>query len=310
MDGAVRLRLGNAPVSWGVDYADAPGNPPWPLVLDGIAEAGYRHTELGPVGYLPTDPGHLDHALASRGLRATATFVFDALHDRAARSRVVAAADRAARLLAAVGGAHLVLVPHPAEPRASTAGRPAHARPLDPPGRREQAVTIRRAADAAAGHGIRTVAHQHAGTYLELREEVDDLLDRVPAGELGLCLDTGHAAYAHIDARRLLADHGQRVEALHLKDVDGEILTAASERGWSFAMAVERGVFCPLGRGIVDLAGLARDLAHMRFDGFATVEQDRDPRGVGDPLADARRSRAHLASVGLGEGAASQAGAG
>jgi inosose dehydratase len=293
------LRLGNAPVSWGVDYAGAEGNPPWPVVLDGIAAAGFRHTELGPVGYLPTDPGVLRDALGRRGLTATATFVFDALHDPGARRRIVAAAARAARLLALVGGTHLILVPHPVQPRASTAGRPASATPLDPRGRRELARTVRRAADAAAVRGVRTVVHHHAGTHLELRDEVDALLETIPAGEVGLCLDTGHAAYARIDARRLLADLGSRVEALHLKDVDGSVLAAAVELGWGYAAAVERGVFCPLGRGIADLRGLAGDLARSGFDGFATVEQDRDPRGGGDPLADARGSLAYLASIGI-----------
>lgn len=302
----MRLRLGNAPVSWGVDYADAPGNPPWPLVLDSIAEAGYRYTELGPIGYLPTDPGLLGDALDQRGLRATSTFVFDALHDPAARQRIVAGADRAARLLAAVGGTHVLLVPHPVEPRASAAGRPADATPLDPPRRREQAITARRAADAAVRHGVRAVVHHHAGTFLELREEIDDLLERVPAGELGLCLDTGHAAYAGIDARRLLADLGRRVEALHLKDVDAAALGAAADGRWSFATAVERGVFCPLGHGVADLAGLARDLERAEFDGFATVEQDRQPSGASEPSTDARRSLAYLASIGLRESAAAR----
>src|SRR6267378_3640271 len=61
------MRVGNAPVSWGVYEADRP-NPPFGEVLDGIARAGYAGTELGPYGYLPTSPRELDHELRSRGL--------------------------------------------------------------------------------------------------------------------------------------------------------------------------------------------------------------------------------------------------
>ena len=50
------INLANAPVSWGVDYAEDPKNPPWEKVMTEIADAGYRHTELGPYGYYPTDP--------------------------------------------------------------------------------------------------------------------------------------------------------------------------------------------------------------------------------------------------------------
>src|SRR6186713_1971338 len=59
------MRVGNAPVSWGVYEADRL-NPPYGEVLDGIARAGYAGTELGPFGYLPTSPRELDHELRSR----------------------------------------------------------------------------------------------------------------------------------------------------------------------------------------------------------------------------------------------------
>ena len=53
---ALELELAAGPVSWGVDFAGDPGNPPWPEVLDGIRATGLRAIELGPLGYLPRDP--------------------------------------------------------------------------------------------------------------------------------------------------------------------------------------------------------------------------------------------------------------
>ena len=67
------VRLATGPVSWGVDFADAPDNPPWSEVLDGIAGAGLEWTELGPLGYLPADAAP---ELARRGLRLCGGFVF------------------------------------------------------------------------------------------------------------------------------------------------------------------------------------------------------------------------------------------
>ena len=49
------IKLATAPVSWGVDHIGRPDLPPWPVVFDQIAEAGFRYTELGPLSYLSED---------------------------------------------------------------------------------------------------------------------------------------------------------------------------------------------------------------------------------------------------------------
>ncbi len=78
-------RVGNAPVSWAVYEADRP-NPPFGHVLDQIASAGYEGTELGPYGYLPTDPEELRRELAMRGLSLGSSFVPLPLEDASARA--------------------------------------------------------------------------------------------------------------------------------------------------------------------------------------------------------------------------------
>ena len=45
------IKIGNAPCSWGVEFADDPNNPPWRKVLQENADAGYKGIELGPVGF-------------------------------------------------------------------------------------------------------------------------------------------------------------------------------------------------------------------------------------------------------------------
>ena len=51
--------IANAPCSWGVDDPKNPNLPAWATVLKEAAQAGYRSIELGPWGYLPTDPASL-----------------------------------------------------------------------------------------------------------------------------------------------------------------------------------------------------------------------------------------------------------
>ena len=53
------IRIGNAPCSWGVEFADDPRNPPWQRVLDECRAAGYDGIELGPIGFMPEDPAVL-----------------------------------------------------------------------------------------------------------------------------------------------------------------------------------------------------------------------------------------------------------
>ena len=62
------LRLGTAPDSWGVWFPDDPRQVSWSRYLDEVREAGYALTELGPFGYLPTEPARLRDELEARGL--------------------------------------------------------------------------------------------------------------------------------------------------------------------------------------------------------------------------------------------------
>jgi inosose dehydratase len=295
----VRIRLANAPVSWGVDYADDPANPPWPTVLDGIAAAGYAHCELGPVGYLPEEPAALTAELQARGLRVTGSFIFDHMHDPAQRDRVLAVARRACRFVAAADGTHFVLVNHLVPERTAVAGVSAAGRRLRGAAFDEQVAGLRAVAAVAREAGLRPVLHPHAGTFVEYRDEIDAVLAAIPAAELGLCIDTGHSAYAGVDPVALYEDYRDRCDYLHFKDVDAEVHARVVAERIDFLSAVTSGVFTPLGRGVVDFPSLQEALVRHGFDGAATVEQDVDPAVGPDPLGDAIRSLEYLRRVGL-----------
>lgn len=281
MDGAVRLSLASGPVSWGVDFADASTNPPWREVLAGIAAAGLRWTELGPLGYLPDA---VDAALDDHGLGVTAGFVFEPLADPRARETTLAAAGRVSARVAALGGAFLVIIDAVTPERARTAGDAHAAERLDPRARRELHATIDAVAGVARGHRLRPVAHPHAGSHVEFADEIDAV-----AQHIELCLDTGHLAYAGLDPAAMYERYAEQVPYLHLKDVD-----PVRCRG-GFWASVAAGAFRPLGEGSVDLPALLERLDAHGFEGFATIEQDRLPGG--EPVADLHRSRAYVEEV-------------
>jgi inosose dehydratase len=272
------IRLAGGPVSWGVDFADAPGNPPYEDVLAGIAAAGLRWMELGPVGYVPPE------APAAHGLRAVGTFVFDAFHE--AERDVLAAVDAALDAIVAAGGSLLVLIDRPSEVRAATAGRSDAAPRLGDPA--PMLELLREAAHRAARHGVRAVVHPHAGSFIEFEDEIDRVLAET---DLGLCLDTGHALYAGSDPAALIRRYKTRLEHVHLKDL------SPGPRPRNFWDAVQAGVFCPIGDGLLELEAVKHAL--NGYAGFATIEQDRRADSPGTPAEDLRRSVERAIAAGL-----------
>src|SRR5713226_9084906 len=63
------IHVGTAPDSWGVWFVSDPRQTPWQRFLDEVAEAGYDAIELGPFGYLPTEPQRVADELAKRSLQ-------------------------------------------------------------------------------------------------------------------------------------------------------------------------------------------------------------------------------------------------
>jgi inosose dehydratase len=292
------LELANAPVSWGVDFPDQPGAPGWDRVLDGIAGAGYRNVELGPYGFLPTDPSELREALAVRGLRAAGGLLYEPFHDPESHDAIRDLAAEVIDWIAGAGGSYLLLVPLVHGERERLAGRAQQAPPLGAERQAAMAAFLDELAERAVAAGLVPAVHPHAGTHLETRAEVDALLSSAD-GPLRLCVDTGHCLYGGIDPVALVRDYASLVAGFHLKDLDLTRLRRSLEAGHGFEAAVADGVFTPLGGGDVDFERLAEALRELELGAWATVEQDIDPRLPADPEGDAVASREFLSRVGL-----------
>jgi inosose dehydratase len=76
------------------------------------------------------------------------------------------------------------------------------------------------------------------------------------------------------------------------------VAARARAEGWGYPEAVGAGVFCELGQGSVDLAGVVTFLRAQGYADWVTVEQDVLP-GMGTPEASARRNRDVLRGLGL-----------
>jgi inosose dehydratase len=296
----MHLSIGNAPCSWGVEFANDPRNPPWMRVLDEAKAAGYTGIELGPLGFMPEDPAILGPALAERGLTLIGGVLFRAFHDPAKWSDVWDAANRTCRTLAAHRAKRLVLIDSISPRRAPTAGRSKEAERLRGTDREEFLDRIRAVARLGSEEfGLEVSMHAHAAGFVEFEDELVDVLESVDPKLLGVCLDTGHCEYAGFDPVHFYRQHSERVTYLHFKDIDPSIRRRAIDERIGFYDACAAGLFCNLGDGVVDFLALKRELASAGFSGWGTVEQDCDPTGARSPLADARTNLLYLKKIGL-----------
>jgi inosose dehydratase len=293
----VSVTLGTAPDSWGVWFPEDPEQTPWHRCLDEIAAAGYEWTELGPYGYLPTEPEALKSELERRGLRASGTFVMFDFEDAELAAARADEVRRTCAILAFLEAPFLILIDDvysnlwTGEPRVSPE--------LDDAAWNRLLETTSGIADVAAEHGLRPVLHPHAETHVEYEAQIERFLAEGDA-RIGICLDVGHHAYRGGDPVAFFRRHHERIPYLHLKSVDPDVQRRVEEERIPFAKAVAIDMFVEPAKGLPDFLSVRDALAEVGYDGFAIVEQDMYPAPFDKPFPIAKRTREYLREIGLG----------
>ncbi|HEY3540954.1 MAG TPA: sugar phosphate isomerase/epimerase [Gaiellaceae bacterium] len=206
------------------------------LLLETMRGLGYTATELGPPGYFSPE------LLERHGMTLVGGFAPLRFEDAEGyRSDVEEWLDPVIDVLRATGARGPVVLAG-----AELVG------PHEPP----TPAFFQRVNDAAErcrGRDVPVVFHHHAATYVESPQEIEALLEQT---DVGICYDSGHALAGGGDPVAVLRMCRDRVEHVHLKDVD-----PAS------------GVFCPFGEGAVDFDAVLAGL--NGYDGWTVLEQDR-----------------------------------
>ncbi|MGH2969309.1 MAG: TIM barrel protein [Solirubrobacteraceae bacterium] len=267
-------QLAGAPISWGV--CEVPG---WgrqlaaERVLGEMSALGLGATEIGPAGWLPTDPGALRELLARHELELVGGFVPFVLHTsdfEPARAE----AERTARLYAAAGAEVLN-----AAVVADAAWSPPF--PLDDGHWGRLLEHLARLQELVAAHGVRLAVHPHAGTLLEAAADVERLL---ADSELAVCFDSGHLLIGGFEPAAFARDHADRIAHVHLKDVDAAVAERLRAGELGLMEAVQAGLFRPLGDGDAAIVEVVRQLREGGYARWLVLEQDTAITGQEPPV--------------------------
>lgn len=272
-----RFTFASAPDSWGVlDYPGPSWEQSYQKMLDEMVLAGYTGTELGPYGFLPTDPALLSAELAKRKLKLLGSFVPVPLSDPASTTIVVDQIRKVGGLLSELGAPFLVLADAQSEKRDRIAGRvPADgSQGLNAEQWKQVAKVVSEAAKVTEEFGLDLVFHPHVSTYVETPEETEQFFDATSASRIGLCLDTGHCDYAGGDCIAEAKKYPGILRFVHIKDVDPVVLAKVRATEMNFEQAIEAHAFTIIGEGSIDFPEFFRVLARNNYSGWMVVEQD------------------------------------
>src|ERR1700678_2378785 len=274
---AQRFKFASAPNSWGVlDYQSPSWEQSYQKMLEEMVSGGYTGTELGPYGFLPTDANVLAPELAQRNLTMLGSFVPVVLSDPASTKVVVERIRAVGGLLAALKAPFLVLADAYSEARDRVAGRVPRdgSQGLTAEQWKQVAKVVAEAAQVAEEFGLGLVFHPHTSTYVETPQETEQFFDATSASKIGLCLDTGHCAYAGGDPVAEAEKFRKILRFIHIKDVDDKVMAKVRRSDMNFEQAIAANAFTFIGQGSVDFPAFFRVLEKNGYSGWMVVEQD------------------------------------
>jgi inosose dehydratase len=305
MNTATKIKIANAPCSWGALEFDLEGKAAgFEQVLDEIAETGYTGTELGDWGFMPTDPAELRKEISKRELQLLGAFVPVALANEPAHEEGVSKALKVAGLMYEAGykNAFIVLADEngSVDYRTKNAGRINGKGGLSAGEMKVFAKGADKIAKAVRDkYGMRTVFHHHCAGYIETPSEIDALMEATDPRLLGLCFDTGHYQFGGgKDPLAVLNKYWDRIWHVHFKDFSPQVAEQSKKNSWDYFESVKQGVFCELGKGAVDFKAIKDLMEEKAYEGWIVVEQDVLP-GMGNPKLYAKNNRLYLQTIGL-----------
>jgi inosose dehydratase len=274
----MRVRFGANPIIWSNDdLRELGANTTLETCLAQARAIGFEGMELG--HKFPREPRALAEVLGRHHLKCISGWYSSELLVWGAREELARLKPHL-ELLQAMGSDVLVF----AEVTGAVHGdlkRPLSERPvLMARDWRELGARLTEVAAATAAVGVRLAYHHHMGTVVQSEEDIDALM-QATGPEVGLLLDTGHAAFAGADPAALARRYAARIVHFHAKDLRAGVCAEARSGNWSFLKAVLKGVFTVPGDGSVAFGAVFAQLPD--YSGWVVLEAEQDP-ALADPV--------------------------
>lgn len=158
------------------------------------------------------------------------------------------------------------------------------------------ARTLERVGEITLAHGVKSCFHNHVGSVIETREEIDRLFSMVNRDVVFLGPDTGHLEWGGADAVQFCRDYADSIHTIHVKDVDRSVLEQGVAAEWDYGTFSDQGIWTELGRGYIDFPAIFDILNGAGFSGWIIVETDVTQ--LPTALESAQVSRAYLRDLG------------
>lgn len=145
--------------------------------------------------------------------------------------------------------------------------------------------------------GVKSCFHNHVGSTIETREEIDQLWSRIDPTLVFMGPDTGHLAWAGADVVQFCRDYASSIKTMHIKDVNKGVMDEGVAAQWDYRTFSDKGIWTELGQGCVDFPTVFQILKDAGFSGWLIVETDVTQ--LPTALESAIVSRNYLRSLGL-----------
>jgi len=271
-------------------------------VLAEIAQAGYDGAPAGPDSNRSTQ--EVIDLYTRYKLKPAPGYIGTAFWNRERREEILERARRHAAFSRAAGCTELYVAPggfdyvtRSGQARNQLAGHVHSEDSLTDDEFQIFAETLNMVGEITLAEGVHSCFHNHVGTVVETRAEVDRLLALTDPDLVFLGPDTGHLAWAGADPVAFCRDYAKRIKTLHLKDISACVRDQGRDAAWDYSTFNQQGIFVELGEGCVDFPAIFSILSAVDFSGWLIVETDVTQKPT--PLESVTVSRAYLRSLGL-----------
>jgi len=263
-----RLKVGHTGITWGFKPTDAE------QAIADVGSLGFAGYEsFGNVLEFWDKQGGLKRLLDAAQVPLRSAYCPVNLTDPAKRSDEIAKLVRWGKLIQAAGGSVAVLGPNNVD-------RPTY---LFAEHKTHIVEALNEMGKALADIGVIGALHQHTGTCVETRDETYATMEAVDTRYVKFGPDVGQLQKGGADPLKVVKDFLPTIRHVHMKDFDG---------GPHYLG------YCPLGKGKVDIAGLAKLLESSGNDLMIMCELDPSPNPPETPLEAARINKAAMAALG------------